>query len=151
MYNHHQTGPAGTVMFAPPFRDPFNFNFDPLDLDRHRHRRRGDGQSLRCGREAGLHDAQGLELLDVVERRPADDGYFHNMIGLLTETIGNPTPVSIPFVPRSSCRAFESALPDRTAADVAFPPVDRLLGHRELRGVRCARRATRTHFSTTST
>src|SRR5215831_11670168 len=30
MYNHHQTGPAGTVMFSPPFRDPFNFNFDPL-------------------------------------------------------------------------------------------------------------------------
>ncbi|MDQ3244687.1 MAG: peptidase, partial [Gemmatimonadota bacterium] len=26
MYNHHQTGPAGTIMFAPPFRDPFNYN-----------------------------------------------------------------------------------------------------------------------------
>ena len=30
VYNHHQTGPAGTVIFAPPFRDPFNYNFDPL-------------------------------------------------------------------------------------------------------------------------
>ena len=30
MYNHHQTGPAGAVLFAPPFRDPFNFHFDPL-------------------------------------------------------------------------------------------------------------------------
>jgi hypothetical protein len=30
VYNHHQTGPAGTVMFAPPFRDPFNHNYDPL-------------------------------------------------------------------------------------------------------------------------
>ena len=30
MYNHHQTGPIGTVIFAPPFRDPFNYNFDPL-------------------------------------------------------------------------------------------------------------------------
>src|SRR3546814_2237689 len=28
--NQHQTGPAGTVVFIPPFRDPFNFNFDPL-------------------------------------------------------------------------------------------------------------------------
>src|SRR5205814_5025139 len=25
--------------------------------------------------------------------------YFHNMIGLLTETIGNPTPQRIPFIP----------------------------------------------------
>jgi hypothetical protein len=30
MYNQHQTGPAGTVLFAPPFRDPFNYNYDPL-------------------------------------------------------------------------------------------------------------------------
>jgi hypothetical protein len=30
LYNHHQTGPAGTVLFAPPFRDPFNYVFDPL-------------------------------------------------------------------------------------------------------------------------
>ena len=25
--------------------------------------------------------------------------YFHNMIGLLTEAIGNPTPIEIPLVP----------------------------------------------------
>ena len=30
VYNHHQTGPPGTVMFSPPFRDPFNYNYDPL-------------------------------------------------------------------------------------------------------------------------
>jgi hypothetical protein len=30
MYNHHQTGPIGTVIFAPPFRDPFNYSLDPL-------------------------------------------------------------------------------------------------------------------------
>ena len=30
MYNQHQSGPAGSVLFAPPFRDPFNYNQDPL-------------------------------------------------------------------------------------------------------------------------
>jgi hypothetical protein len=30
VYNHHQTGPAGAVIFMPPFRDPFNYNLDPL-------------------------------------------------------------------------------------------------------------------------
>jgi hypothetical protein len=25
VYNHHQTGPAGAVIFMPPFRDPFNY------------------------------------------------------------------------------------------------------------------------------
>src|SRR5436190_11848163 len=30
VYDHHQTGPPGAVMFAPPFRDPFNYVLDPL-------------------------------------------------------------------------------------------------------------------------
>ena len=30
MYNHHQAGPAGSIMFAPPFRDPHNYFFDPI-------------------------------------------------------------------------------------------------------------------------
>ena len=30
MYNQHQTGPGGSVLFMAPFRDPFNYNYDPL-------------------------------------------------------------------------------------------------------------------------
>ena len=30
MYNQHQSGPAGSVLFFSPFRDPFNYNQDPL-------------------------------------------------------------------------------------------------------------------------
>lgn len=30
MYNHHQTGPAGSVVAGPPYRDPFNYVYDPL-------------------------------------------------------------------------------------------------------------------------
>jgi hypothetical protein len=30
--------------------------------------------------------------------------YFHNQIGILTETIGNPTPIEIPFVPEMQLR-----------------------------------------------
>ena len=37
--------------------------------------------------------------------------YFHNQIGLLTETIGDPTPIEIPFVP-------DRQLP---SADLPFP------------------------------
>ena len=25
VFDHHQPGPPGTVMFAPPFRGPFNY------------------------------------------------------------------------------------------------------------------------------
>ncbi len=99
MYNHHQTGPAGTVMFAPPFRDPFNFNFDPLipsQLDlvaaamHSRFASEGKpGVTSKKGSSYSTWWNGGLRTM----------AYFHNMIGLLTETIGNPTPTSIPFIP----------------------------------------------------
>ena len=30
IYNHHQAGPAGSVVAGPPYRDPFNYLFNPL-------------------------------------------------------------------------------------------------------------------------
>jgi hypothetical protein len=98
VYNHHQTGPAGTVMFAPPFRDPFNYNFDPLvvvQLDlvsaamHSRFEAEGKpGVTMRSGARYSTWWNGGLRTT----------AYFHNMIGILTETIGNPTPMRIPYV-----------------------------------------------------
>ena len=61
--------------------------------------------------------------------------YFHNMIGLLTETIGNPTPMRSGVRARSADHERRPALPDQ-AADLALPPVDRVLDHREPGGAR---------------
>jgi len=97
VYNHHQTGPAGTVLFAPPFRDPFNYYFDPLiplgiDLvGAAMHSRfvaeNKPGATMRSGSSYSTWWNGGLRTVT----------YFHNMIGLLTESIGNPTPIEIPF------------------------------------------------------
>src|SRR5262245_7814838 len=99
MYNHHQTGLPGAVMFAPPFRDPFNFNFDPLvpigiDIV-------GAAMANRMAAEGkpGLTSRKGSSYSTWWNGGLRTTVYFHNMIGLLTETIGNPTPISIPFVP----------------------------------------------------
>src|SRR5437773_4239528 len=98
MYNHHQTGPAGAVLFAPPFRDPFNYNFDPLvvlgvdTVGAAIHTRLAaegkPGAVMRTGAPYSTWFNGGLRTTS----------YFHNQIGILTETIGNPTPVEIPFV-----------------------------------------------------
>ena len=136
IYNHHQTGPTGTVLFAPPFRDPFNYNFDPLiplGIDmvgaamHSRFVAEGKpGATMRRGANYSTWWNGGLRTAV----------YFHNMIGLLTETIGNPTPMRDPASCRSvSCRPRRPAVPDR-AAEVALPPVDRLLDHRQPRGAR---------------
>ncbi len=98
MYNHHQTGPAGTVMFAPPFRDPFNYNFDPLvpaELDLV-----GAAMASRFNAEGkpGVTSRKGSSYSTWWNGGLRTTVYFHNMIGLLTESIGNPTPVQIPLV-----------------------------------------------------
>ena len=100
MYNHHQTGPQGTVMFAPPFRDPFNFNFHPLvpatiDLV-------GSAMATRFIVEdkPGVTSRRGASYSTWWNGGLRTTAYFHNIIGLLTETIGNPTPISIPFLPQ---------------------------------------------------
>ncbi len=99
LYNHHQSGPAGTVLFCPPFRDPFYYYFDPLvplgtdllGLAMHeRFAAEGKpGAIMRSGASYSTWWNGGLR----------STGYFHNVIGILTEIIGNPTPMDIPFIP----------------------------------------------------
>ncbi len=100
VYNHHQTGPSGCVLFAPPFRDPFNYCYDPLIpveiqlIGAAMHTRfvaeGKPGATMRSGAGYSIWWNGGLRTTV----------YFHNMIGVLTETIGNPTPVEIPFLPQ---------------------------------------------------
>jgi hypothetical protein len=111
MYNHHQTGPAGTVIFAPPFRDPFNYNYDPL---------------IPAGLDlvgASMHNrfiAEGKPGAVLRSEAPYSTWwngglrttvYFHNMIGLLTEIIGNPTPMEIPFIPNKLLPSADRMFP----------------------------------------
>ena len=98
MYNHHQTGPAGAVLFAPPFRDPFNYNFDPLvvlGIDMV-----GSAIHTRLAAEGkpGAVMRSATNYSTWFNGGIRTTSYFHNQIGILTETIGNPTPVEIPFV-----------------------------------------------------
>ena len=111
VYNHHQTGPAGTVMFAPPFRDPPNHNLDPIiitSLDQvgsamhHRFVVEGKGgTTMRRGASYSTWWNGGLRTTP----------YFKNMVGLLTETIGSPTPIEIPFLPNRQITHGDLPLP----------------------------------------
>jgi len=99
MYNTHQTGPAGTVVFVPPFRDPFNYNINPLvilgieSVGAAMHARLvaegKPGSTMRSGASYSTWWNGGQRTTP----------YWHNMIGLLTEINGNPTPMEIPLIP----------------------------------------------------
>ena len=98
VYDHHQTGPAGTVMFAPPFRDPFNFNFDPLIVPLIEELGAALQSRFVLEGKPGVTSRSGASYSTWWNGGLRTTPYFHNMIGLLTETIGNPTPIQIPFV-----------------------------------------------------
>lgn len=99
VYNHHQAGPAGSVVAGPPFRDPFNYVYDPLlvtSLDAV-----GSAMNSRLNAEGkpGYTQCSGTEFSTWWNGGLRTATYFHNMVGLLTEIIGSPTPSSIPLVP----------------------------------------------------
>jgi len=111
VYNHHQTGPAGAVVFIPPFRDPFNYNLDPLIplgiemVGSAMHSRLVEegkgGSAMRSGSTYDTWWNGGLRTIS----------YFHNMIGILTEIVGNPTPIDIPLVPDKQIPQGDEPLP----------------------------------------
>ncbi|WP_228726742.1 M14 family metallopeptidase [Novosphingobium aureum] len=113
IFNQHQTGPAGMVVFVPPFRDPFNYNYEPLlmtelqEVGSTMHSRlvaEGKGGS-------GMRSAAPYSTWhNGMERSVA---YFHNSIGLLTEIIGGPTPETIPLVPDNQLARNDEPLPIR--------------------------------------
>lgn len=111
LYNHHQSGPAGTVVYSPPLRDPYNFNLDPM---------------LILGLQsvgAAMHTRLALEGKGGATMRSGGpyDGWwnggirntatFHNTIALLTEMIGSPTPMRIPFVAQRQIPGGDIAMP----------------------------------------
>ena len=111
LYNHHQSGPAGTIVYSPPLRDPYNPNLNPMlilglqSVGAAMHTRLAaedkPGATMRTG---GPYDGWwngGIR----------NTATFHNIIALLTEMIGSPTPMRVPFV---AARQVPSA-------DLAYP------------------------------
>ena len=100
IYNHHQTSPDGAVVAGPPYRDPFNFAYDPLLITGI------DGVAASMINRLNAEGKPGYTRLSGSVYSTWWNGglrttpYFHNMIGLLTEITGNPTPTTIPLVPQ---------------------------------------------------
>jgi hypothetical protein len=99
VYNHHQTGPQGTVMFSAPFRDPYNYYQHPYAISAIDTVGALMQERFMMEGKAGVTERKGAPYSTWFNGGLRTTAHFHNMIGILTETIGSPTPISIPFLP----------------------------------------------------
>ncbi len=99
IYNHHQSGPPGSIVAGPPYRDPFNYVLDPLLITGI------DGVGAAIINRLHAEDKPGYTRLSGSVFSTWWNGglrttpYYHNSIGILTEVVGDPTPMIIPVVP----------------------------------------------------
>ncbi len=99
MYNHHQSGPPGSVVAGPPFRDPFNYAFDPIVITSLEAVGAAMINRLNVEGKPGYTNKNGSVYSTWYNGGLRTTTYFHNMIGLLTEIIGSPNPSNVPLVP----------------------------------------------------
>ena len=111
LYNHHQQGPAGTILFAPPFRDPASYVYDPLltiGIDQV-----GAAMHARfiVENKPGATTKEGASFSVWYNGGLRTTANFHNIIGILTESAGSPTPMDIPFVPSRQLQSKTTPFP----------------------------------------
>lgn len=99
MYNHHQSGPAGSIVAGPPYRDPFNYVFDPMMIIGIDAVGAAMVNRLSAEKKPGYTRLGGSVFSTWYNGGLRTTTHFHNMIGLLTETVGSPTPGDIPLIP----------------------------------------------------
>ncbi|MGI8582451.1 MAG: M14 family metallopeptidase [Chitinophagaceae bacterium] len=98
LYNHHQSGPPGSVVAGPPYRDPFNFVFDPLLITSLDAVGAAMNSRLNVEGKPGYTSRGGSVFSTWWNGGLRTTAYFHNIIGLLTEIIGSPSPSNVPLI-----------------------------------------------------
>ncbi|MCX6590698.1 MAG: M14 family metallopeptidase [Acidobacteria bacterium] len=111
MYNHHQSGPVGTVLWAPPFREPYSYRFDPLILTGIDVVAAAMHNRFAVEGKPGATERKGAPYSNWFNGGLRSTTCYHNIIGLLTEMIGNPTPMEIPFVAARQLMTYDNPNP----------------------------------------
>ncbi len=103
VFDAHQGGdrgyPIGTIVSTLPSNDPFNYNLDPLAMAQSQ--LVGSVLQARWISESmpGTSARGGSAFTIWGNGMLCTTPYFHNMIGIVSETAGYPTPVKIPLIP----------------------------------------------------
>jgi hypothetical protein len=99
VYNHHQSGPQGTVVYIPPCRDPSNYNVHPMVLNGIEIVSSNMIQRFIAEGKPGATVRAGAQYSTWLNGDLSSICHYHNMIAIFTETVGTPNPSNIPLLP----------------------------------------------------
>jgi hypothetical protein len=96
VYNQHQAAPFPARIFVPPFEDPSNFNIPPLVI--RGVNTVGDAITRRLDQEGKVGAISRVQFDTWWNGGMRTAPYFHNMVGILTET-AHPSPTPATYDP----------------------------------------------------
>ncbi len=117
VYNHHQSGPFPARIFVPPFDDPMNPNIPPLVI--RGVNLLGDAMTARLDREGKRGAISRVGFDTWWDGGMRSTPYFHNMIGLLTET-SHPSATPSFDDPKTFPKTFENGA-STTEPSTSYP------------------------------
>ena len=108
VYNQHQTGPFPSRIFVPPFDDPMNPHIPPLVM--RGINTVGDAITRRLDQEGKRGAVSRIEFDTWWNGGMRSAPYFHNMVGILTET-GHASATPAVYDPKAFPRTFSNGVP----------------------------------------
>jgi hypothetical protein len=111
MFNQHQSGPAGAVLFVGQMRDPSNPFLDPLMAPSMELVSAAIHSRLVAEGKPGAVNRSFASYQNWWNGGVRSTACFHNQIGILSEISGSPTPIDIAFVPRNLVATNDNPFP----------------------------------------
>jgi hypothetical protein len=111
MYNQHQSGPAGTVLFIGMMRDPTNPNLDPLLAPSTELVSAAIHSRFVAEGKPGATNRSFASYQNWWNGGIRSTVCFHNQVGVLSEITGGPTPTEIAFVPKNLVMGNDNPFP----------------------------------------
>jgi len=111
VFNQHQSGPAGAVIFIGAMRDPSNPYLDPLMAPSMELVSAAVHTRFVAEGKPGAVARSGASYQNWWNGGVRSTACFHNEIGILSEITGTPTPTEITFVPKNLIMSNDNPYP----------------------------------------
>ena len=111
VFNQHQSGPAGAVLFVGAMRDPSNPYLDPLMAPSMELVSAAVHTRFVSEGKPGAVARSGASYQNWWNGGVRSTACFHNEIGILSEITGSPTPTEIAFVPKNLIMSNDNPYP----------------------------------------